>query len=61
MFCSRDIQILDLCENHRFQNRWRHHGHCYIMEITLSLFLLNLKYDQNEIWLNTTVLYDKHF
>ena len=61
MFCSRDIQILDLYENHRFQNRWRHHRYCYIMEITLSLFLLNLKYYQNEIWLNTTVLYDKHF
>ena len=31
------------------------------MEVTLSLFLLNPKCYQNEIWSNTSVLYDKHF
>ena len=31
------------------------------MEVHLCLFLLNPKYFQNEIWSNTTALYDKHF
>ena len=28
---------------------------------TTGLFLLNPKYCQNEIWSNTSELYDKHF
>ena len=31
------------------------------MEVHLCLFLLNPKYFQNEIWSNTSALYDKHF
>ena len=46
-FCFGDIS--------RFQNLSRHHGHCYIMEVTLVFFLLNPKYE-NEIWWNTSVL-----
>ena len=30
-------------------------------KLHLCLFLLNLKYYQNEIWSNTSVLHDKHF
>ena len=33
---------------------------CYI-KLHLCLFLLNPKYYQNDIWLNTSVLYDKDF
>ena len=31
------LRIVDycLCESHKFQNLWRHHRHCAIMEITL--------------------------
>ena len=45
----------------RFQNLWRHHRHCWIMEVTLMLISFNPMYYQNEIWSSTSVLYDKHF
>ena len=34
MFRSQD-KFLCFCEIHRIQNLWRHHKHCYIMEVTL--------------------------
>ena len=33
----------------RFQNLSRHHGHCYIMEVTLVLCLLNPKYENENL------------
>ena len=51
------------CETCRFQNLWCHHKYCCIMQVTLMhvcLFLLIPKSNQNEIWSNTSGLYDKH-
>ena len=37
IFCSRDIEIFVFYETHRFQNLWRHHKYCSIMQVTLML------------------------
>ena len=58
---SRYLDFLCFCEIHRFQNLWQHHRHCYIMEVTLMLISFESSYYQNEIWSNTSLLYDKHF
>ena len=34
---SRDVQIFVFLWNHRFQNMWPHHRHCYIMEVRFRL------------------------
>ena len=47
---SADLKIRDIIIN--IARYWKLH---------LPLFLLNPKYYQNEIWSNTSVLYDKHF
>ena len=39
---SRYPDCCVFCEIHRFHNPWRHHRHCYIMEVTLVLIFLIL-------------------
>ena len=60
-FTLEICRFLCFCEINIFQNLWRHHRHCYIMEVTLMLIFLNPKYYQNETWSNTSTLYKKTF
>ena len=43
------LRSRDICEIHRFQNLWHHHGHCCIMEVTLSLILSTIKIKFHQI------------
>ena len=51
MFRSRDIKIFVFLRNQQISK----------FKLHLCLFLLNPKFYQNEIWSNTSVLYDRHF
>ena len=31
-------RFLYFCEIHKFQNLWRHHRHCYLLEVTVIFF-----------------------
>ena len=48
MFRSQDIEILGFCETCRFQNLWRHHKYHCIMQVTLILSPIKMKFGQ--IW-----------
>ena len=60
-FILKIIRFLCVCKINWFQNLRRHHKHCYIMVVTLTLILLNAKSYGKETWSNTSVLYDKYF
>ena len=60
-FVFKKFKCLCFCKINRFQNLWYHHKHFCIMEVALMLIFFNPKHYQNEIWSNTSVLYDKRF
>ena len=55
------LRYIDFCfsEIQEFQNLWRHHRHCCIMNS--FAYFVSPKYYQNEIWSNTSISYNKYF